>query len=285
MNLTGLLPELVTAIKAKKEISAVEERWIGERVLFFIEKRKEIAKKIEETRSFAQFSRSKEYEFLLKAVRADLHAVYGTFQQQLAARAKAFDELKKTYRDYHVDTEAHKKILSTHTSTKERLPFYPSLYKHLFAHTGMPATLLDVSCGLNPFSYPWMESTPKYIATEITIDDCRMIREYFVLAGIKGEVIQLDVINEKEKLSTLKADVCLLWKLLDTLEYLERNVSRRILPLVNASHLIVSFSTKTLSGKRMKKTRRLWFEKICEDNGWEITIEEFGNELFYVVTK
>lgn len=287
MNLSDILPALVAAIKAKKEVSAVEDEWISERVILLIEKRKEIQKKIGVTRSFEQFSRSKEYETLLKSIRADLHAVYGTFQEQLAARSKAFEGLKLAYQKKNLSAilELHKKILSTHTSTRERLQIYPILYKQLFAKTGMPKVLLDISCGLNPFSYPWIGSKLVYNASEVTQEDCRMVMEYFKIAGIQGEVIQLDILNHSERLRDLHGDVCFLWKVLDTLEYLERNCSRRILPLLNVQCLVVSFSTKTLSGKHMKKTRRLWFEKICNDNNWIFSIKEFENELFYVVKR
>jgi len=173
----------------------------------------------------------------------------------------------------------------THTSTKERLPIYTSLYPRLFTKTMIPQTILDVSSGLNPFSYPWMNTELFYKTTELAQEDCQLIEEYFHIVGIRGEVIQLNIITEMEKIQALKADICFMWKLLDTLEYMEKNISRKLISLINAPWVVVSFSTKTLSGRPMKKIRRLWFENICQDNGWEFTLEPFENELFYVVRK
>lgn len=288
MKISDVLMELVAAIKAKKDVHAVEDRWICEKIMFAIGKQKTVQQKIEKSTSYTQFSRSREYEFLLKSIRAELHAVYGTFQQQLKQRRKYFDELKRLYGKNAPREQIlalHQNILKTHTSTKERLQNYPQLYKKLFARTGIPKTVLDISCGLNPFSYPWMGCAPTYIATEITKEDCVLINEYFGLIGIDGKVMQLDLVSEREKLSHVAADVCFLWKVLDTMEYLERNISQKILPIIHMPWIIVSFSTKTLSGKPMKKKQRLWFEKICTENKWDFDIEEFENELFYVVRK
>ncbi len=287
MNLSALLPELIAVIKAKKEISTVEEEWIQEQIIGLLEKQKKIKEKIHATKSFAQFSRSKEYEYLLKTIRAKLHAVYGTFQRQITQRYDLFEQLKQAYKENDPEKilTLHEQILLTHKSTQERLPIYTSLYPRLFAKIGIPKTILDLSCGFNPFSYPWMNARIEYIATEITREDCQLIEEYFRIAGIQGKVLQVNLLKDAEKLQRLQADVCFVWKLLDTLEYLERNISRKLLPLINASWIVVSFSTKTLSGKPMKKTRRLWFEKICHNNGWDFSMESFENELFYVVKK
>lgn len=287
MNPSEILPEIITAIKAKKEISTIEEVWIQEQIIWVLEKEKRIREKIHATRSFAQFSRSKEYEFILKRIRKKLHAVYGTFQRQMTERHTLFEELKMAYKKNDPDMilSLHEKILMTHRSTKERLPFYTTLYPRIFAKTGVPKVILDLSCGLNPFSYPWMNAVLDYNATELTQEDCLLMKDYFQIMGIRGEVMQLNLIKEMEKVKRMKADICLAWKLLDTLEYMERNISRRLLPLINTPWIVVSFSTKTLSGKSMKKTRRLWFEKICKENTWRFSTEEFENELFYVVKK
>ncbi|MBI4441536.1 hypothetical protein HY639_05190 [Candidatus Woesearchaeota archaeon] len=281
-----ILLDIVRAIQAKKEISAIDESWIRERLQLLLEKRKAIHLKMQQARDFRQFSRSGEYEALLKAVRADLHAVYGTFQRQVHARRKAFNELRGAYE--HKDTRImalHEKILSTHTSTRERLPFYPTIYKRIFAKTGIPRTLLDVSCGLNPFSYPWMGMDGTYHATEVTREDCEMVRQYFAFAHITGSVTQLDILKDCSALKTFRADVCFLWKLLDTLEYYRRDISKELLPVIRAPTLIVSFSTRTLTGKPMRKTRRMWFEQFCTDQEWLLDTEECANELFYIVKR
>ena len=292
MNLIDILPELINRIKSKKELKTVDENWIREELLQLIEKRKEVHEKIEGTKSFSQFSRSNEYDFLLKIIRADLHAVYGTFQQELNHRKKYFEELKKIILGGNANetkiNELHQKILSTHTSTKERLKIYPVMYEKIFAVTGIPKKLLDLSCGLNPLSYPFMDIDYKdfeYSATEITKEDCELINEYFEMMKIKGKALQIDLVREYEKIKQFDVDVCFLFKLLDTLEYLERNISKKILPLINSKWLVVSFSTKTLSGKKMKKIERWWFENICTANKWTFEKIEFDNELFYVVKK
>ena len=47
-------------------------------------------------------------------------------------------------------------VLGFHSSTKERLRYYPRLYEQIFKITGKPQTILDLGSGINPFSFNYM---------------------------------------------------------------------------------------------------------------------------------
>ena len=76
-----------------------------------------------------------------------------------------------------------------------------------------------------------------------------------------------------------KADLCFMFKLLDSLETMRKNISKDLISSVDAKFIVVSFPTKTLSGKPLSTKRLGWFRKLVG-----IYSEfEVRNELFYII--
>lgn len=94
--------------------------------------------------------------------------------------------------------------------------------------------------------------------------------------GLNGKAIRINLLKEN---NFLKADVCFLFKVLDTFESLRRGISKDILKKINCKILVVSFPTKTLSGKILSKKRLKWFERIVKN----YETFEIENEIFYIV--
>ena len=82
------------------------------------------------------------------------------------------------------------------------------------------------------------------------------------------------------------ADLCFLFKMTDILDQGKgHKVTEEIIRKVPAKFVVVSFPTKTMSGKRMNYPRRKWIELMCQRLNYEVKIIEFSNELFYVIKK
>jgi transcriptional/translational regulatory protein YebC/TACO1 len=115
--------------------------------------------------------------------------------------------------------------------------------------------------------------------------DCRFIREYLKKMRIASEVFTIDLTEEKEygKLKNMKADICLIFKTLDQLERVKRNISEKLLKAVDAEIIVVSFPTVSISGKNIiDVSKRGWFEKLLDRLGWKFEKFNISNELFYV---
>ena len=137
-----MLTQLIKDIKQKKELSALDDKFVKEELNRFFKREPKILKKLNEELN----PKSKEYKQVIKEVRSKLRRSYGLFRVE--KETKNLKELIKN-KDY-------KKILETHSSTKERLPFYDQLYQKLFKITGKPKTILDLGAGINPLSYSYM---------------------------------------------------------------------------------------------------------------------------------
>lgn len=235
---------LIKKIKEKKPFDRLDNSYVSARISEFLKKNNKL-------RIDFNNIKNRGFKEVVKAVRAELHNSYGMF----------WDE-------------------DTHRSAIERAGFYDSLYKKIFAITGKPAVILDISAGLNPFYFPFKDFKCEYIATELSLEDCKKIEEYFKKNKIKGKVLQVDL---KKDFKFPSADVVFLFKILDSIEIKGHKTAERIIKSLNSKYAVVSFATRTVGNKKMRFPRRRWFEIMIERLGFRYSVIEFSNEIFYIV--
>jgi len=226
--------------------------------------------------------RAKQYKEAVKKTREKLRKEYGIFSEQTGQREKLLEELKKSKNKEKII----KKLLCLHPSTKERLEIYPELYKEIFKITGKPKIILDLGCGMNPVSciYTHLKQA-RYYATEISKKDCEFLNNYFRIMGIKGKAMPLDL-KKTEKIAKLpKADLCLLFKVLDTIEEKGHKLAEKIIKKINADWIIASFATKSVKGTPMRHPYRGWMDKMLKRIKWDYKIIKKPNEIFYIINK
>lgn len=235
---------------------------------------------------------SEKYKKIVQHIRSELHAIHGTFQTtKKSKREEYLALLQRLLRQKNVNQEEylrlHNKILETNRSTKERLQYYPSLYKQIFRYTGNPQTILDLGCGLNPISYPYMHlQQTTYFAYDIDTADISFLSTYFKILSLRGKAAILDL-NKLENIRSLpQADVAFLFNALDPLDQGKgHKLSEMLITVVPARFVVASFSTMTVSGKSMNYPYRGWIERMLERLGFSFTLFQTPNELFYIIEK
>jgi hypothetical protein len=274
---------IIKDILAKRELSNLNEELVAEKLKLFLAKHKPIAEKLRQS-EYSKFKRSKEHEAIIKKIRAELREVYGVFiQEDYKKRFGLLEELEKKPL-----LENHNKILALHKSSKERLPYYSVVYKKIFAITGTPRKIIDFACGLNPLSYSYLGCKPEYLACDLAEKDLEFIHAYFDIMKIKGATQRIDLIKDHDKLAGLSkdCDVAFLFKTLDSLETVQRNISGQILVQIKAKFAVVSFATKSLGGKKtIRKEKRSWFEKLTHKLNYGFESFEIPGEIFYIIIK
>ena len=252
------LESIINKILEKKELKGVSEETVRSFLNSYMKKHSMTESKIQALTENGK-------KVIIKDARAHLRNLVGRFHLKESKR-KGF-LIKKSWPD----------LLKTHTSTKERLEFYPKLKEYIYSLN--PASILDLGCGLNPIAIA--EPSVTYYASDINNSDLDAVREYFKSRGIKGKVFFYDITLSQKDLP--KADVVLMLKLVDFLEKISPKLTERLLSSLEFKHLIVSFSTRKLSGKRMGSPDRKLFENLCKYNNYSFTKLEFDNEIFYHV--
>ncbi|MEK6969964.1 MAG: hypothetical protein AABW48_06055 [Nanoarchaeota archaeon] len=258
--------ELIQAIKKKKELSQISESFVRKELQHYLSQNPKL-------KSPEQLNpRSANYKQIVKGVRARLRRVYGLFREELDPKKRSAEE-----------------ILQMHSSTKERLSFYPELYRKLFEITNKPKSIIDLGCGVNPFSISFMKLKQlDYYAYDLSKDEIKRLNKFFKQIHQKNPFFNgtgkvLDISNLT---GIPPADLCFLFKMTDILDQGKgHKVTEEIIRKVPAKFVVVSFPTKTMSGKRMNYPRRKWIELMCQRLNYEVKIIEFSNELFYVIKK
>ncbi|HLD05470.1 MAG TPA: hypothetical protein VJG90_07150 [Candidatus Nanoarchaeia archaeon] len=274
--------EWLVHIRKKKGLEGLGVSFTARLLKECLQNNHSVQDKMAKSHTWAEFERSAECKAITKEVRSRLREVYGVFWEH-SKQDKLLQALLQ-----NPTPEAHNKVLALHTSTKERLPFYEEVYKKIFAITGKPKKILDLACGLNPFSYPYLGCSPEYLASELCESDAAFLQAFFDGLNIQGQAFAFDLLqfNKTECTDFIKSDVCFLFKALDSLEAIDWGFSETLLPNLPATWLVVSFSTRSLGGKKeIKKEKRKWFERILEKNHWTYKTFEVANECFYVIKK
>lgn len=221
----------------------------------------------------------------LKAVRHKLHTIvapylgdpdYSRIAAELqSACAAGTDALRA----------ACASVLAAHASTRERIPVLDEFYPRLFALTGVPASILDLACGLNPFAWPWMGLPPatQYHAYDIHSPRVDAINAFFRAHGLAPLAEVRDVLVHPPQ---VEADVAFLFKEAHRMEERRRGCSRPFWRSLRVNWLLVSLPAESLSGKfQLAERQRALVGEAIGDAGWPVTELVFGAEIVFCIDK
>jgi len=250
--------ELLDKIKQKKELSGLADSVVETSINGYLRRFKI---------NLSSLS-PKEKKLVIKEIRLELRKLTGRFQKGLKNRSKLLEE----------DAQ---KLLRTHSSTSERIEFYPELKK--IVSLTKAKSILDLGCGLNPIALA--DKKTRYYASDIKEDELSLIKRFFKNNGIKGETFVYDLREIKGDLPRI--DLCIIFKVLDIITpgSKRKETVKKILQKVKCKHFLISFATKKLSGKKMNRPKRFWFEKILNNADLNFQTFEAPNEIFYLIKR
>lgn len=246
----------IPLIKQKRELSGIDDSIILD-----------ILKEINSRGHIPSNPSDKEIRLIVKQVRAELRKYVGRFS---VSQKEKLSLLKKG---------EIKKLLETHSSTKERLPYYPEVLDIIKKVN--PHSILDLGCGLNPLAIA--NNNILYYASDINKDDLEIVRLFFDMQNIKGKVFVYDARKSGEALP--EADLVILFKLFDVIEKRGHKLAEKIISELKCKSILVSFSTKTISGRAMNHPQRGWIERLLSRLNYKFEIFKIKNEIFYLVHK
>lgn len=269
-------------ITKKNELRNVDDSLIKEQLDIYYKKNPKTIKLLEELTE-AKLLKNKDVKELVKHIRSWFRKQYGMFKTKHSTKTdryieklkEAIDNSDTKKKDYWIE-----KLLKSHTSTRERLPHYEEFYSKLFEITGKPKKIADLGCGLNPIAITLTNvKLEKYFASELTTKDCKQLGKFFQVMKIPFHTEPADV-SKAEIIVPEEYDITLLLKLVDVIEAKNRNITRSVIENIKSKWIVISFATKSLSGKIIYSNRE-WIERVLEGYTYEtISVE---NELFYVV--
>jgi 16S rRNA (guanine(1405)-N(7))-methyltransferase len=221
----------------------------------------------------------------IKATKNQLHQSVAAYQTGRMAYNTWLADLQRSYADPKLFQQQLGSIMANHASTAERLPILNDFYRTILADLPPLRSILDVACGLNPLTIPWMglPAGVDYYACDIYRDQIQFLNDFFRLTAVRG---QAEVRNVLAHPPTQRVDLALVLKTIPCLEQMDRSAGSRLLDALDARYLLVSFPVRSLGGraKGMAATYEAHFHALSAGRGWTIKRFEFDGELAFLVT-
>ncbi len=176
-------------------------------------------------------------------------------------------------------------VMRAHSSTRERIPILNDFYQRIFDVTGKPHSILDLACGLNPFSIPWMQldHNTEYFAYDLHQPRIRLIDTFLQHIIQNGAGIHSDILVQPPK---QKADLAFFFKEAHRFEQRQHGVNRTFFRSIPARTLLVSLPTANLTGRRsMLEQDRLLIDQSISGLKWKVQEILFQNEIVFYIEK
>ena len=225
----------------------------------------------------------------IKHIRSKLHRAYSTYQTTKKNKIQLLlNQLKQNPESLDIIN----KILSSNISTKERLDDYKFIYNKIFQITDKPKSIIDLGCGLNPISFPYMNlQSLIYYAYDIDEQDIKFLNEFFNIMKnkIKGKAEILNLRDFKKISNLPPSDIIFLWKIIDLIDIDNHKPSEELINFLfnknKAKFIVASFATKTITRKQMNFPKRKWFEFMLKRNNLDFKTFQTKNEIFYIISR
>jgi 16S rRNA (guanine(1405)-N(7))-methyltransferase len=261
------LDQLVTAVRASARYRRVNPNVVANIGTRELTKRRSLKEAIKETKN-------------------TLHRIGGAYLTPAMDYARWLETLRQAAAtgDPLALRHACRAIMSHHASTRERLPILDHFYATTLAPIAPVRSVLDVASGLNPLAIPWMPlaADAAYLACDMYEDMMPFIAAFMALAGVRGRVWAGDV---TQSCPTEHVHVAL--KALPCLDQIDKTAGLRLLQMINADHLLVSFPVQSLGAreKGMATNYEARFRATIAGTGWSLTRFAFATELAFLVSK
>ncbi|MBA2634472.1 MAG: hypothetical protein H0U86_15975 [Chloroflexi bacterium] len=231
-----------------------------------------------------ELPRARNVDDAVKRVKRRLHQAVGAFRG--ATRGNAIADAWKGDLAQPAFRAACTDALRGHASTRERLPHLDTFFAGIWAHTGVPASVLDLGCGLGPLALPWMGiGEAEYVAIDVDYRPLATAEAFLTTVRQPHRVEGRDLVSAPTE---DEAEVALLLKLVTTLDRQDPGAAGRVLRSLRVRHAVVSFAARSLGGrgKGMEHTYRARLERLVIDAGRVSAVAEASvpNELVFVLT-
>ncbi len=220
--------------------------------------------------------------------KAKLYQISGAFIAQPIDFLKWEEELLQVSITHHPPAlkEFCLRMMDVHISTRERMPYLEAFYAEVFKGIGTIHSVLDLGCGLNPLSIPWMPLAPDiiYNGCDIFLDLVAFNQYFLNQINVKGSSFACDLSQEE---NFPPVDLALFLKTLPLIEQIDKKSALPLLERIPADILIVSFPTRSIGGKikGMSSYYRDHFEKLISKKSWQVIDYQFPNELVFRIHK
>ncbi len=233
-----------------------------------------------------ELSKGRSIKEAVKETRNKLHQVGGAYQEIPPDYSRLSAELNGLPHELEELRPFCMKAMQAHASTRERLPYLAEFYSPLREILGEVHSILDLACGLNPLALPWipLAAGGEYSACDIYTDMVVFLNGFSRHAGVRGEARLCDLTAETPSQTV---ELALLLKTLPCLEQLDKTIGPRLLEGLRATHILVSYPARSLSGrgKGMPQNYTDQFERLTAGKPFRVDRWQVKTEILFLISR
>jgi len=235
-----------------------------------------------------ELSKLQNLKTAIKATKNKLHQIGGAYfleKPKYSFWLEKLNEAKKAGSESSfrmVCTE----IMGYHYSTRERLKILEEFYSKIFSLLPPIQSIIDVACGFNPLSIPWMplSANAEYYAYDVYKDMIDFINKFMAICNVQGFAEVKDVTRKVPEITT---DLAFFLNTIPCFEQIEKKAGLKVLEAIKSEFIAVSFPVKSLCGreKSMRKYYEAMFNRLIQEKDWSVQRLEFRSELVFIIAK
>lgn len=178
------------------------------------------------------------------------------------------------------------KMLGSHASTRERVPFLTAFYQQLWSVTGLPGSIIDLACGMHPFGLPWMglEKETEYLAFDLHQPRTDLLNQFFRHGAYhNSQAVHQDILVQPP---ARKVQVALFFKEAHRFEQRQHGCNRTFWQALQVDWLLVSLPAENLTGSHsMRDRQQRLVETTLQGLDWPVTEIQIHQEIIYCIHK
>ncbi|MEX0932646.1 MAG: hypothetical protein WDZ77_00920 [Candidatus Pacearchaeota archaeon] len=185
-------------------------------------------------------------------------------------------------------------VLEKHLSTKERYGNYEEIYSRILKNLPREISVIDLGCGVNGFSYEFFKKVgkkAKYVGIEAIGQLVGSTNEFFKDNKISGKIHHTSLMDTSDVKNIIKKSkrprVIFLFKVIDSLEYFERDFTKKLLeeivPL--SERVVLSFATESWLKRKKFFANRKWLIEFISEKWAFIDDFKVSGERYLVFQK
>tara|TARA_Y100000310_G_scaffold10116_1_gene10862 strand:+ start:27176 stop:27958 length:783 start_codon:yes stop_codon:yes gene_type:complete len=189
-------------------------------------------------------------------------------------------------------------VLEKHLSTRERFLHYEEIYSRLLKGVDKKKiSVIDLGAGVNGFSYDYFSKVGfkkvNYLGVEAVGQLVDLMNGYFKNQGLKSARAVHESLFSTSKIIDLISEmesprVIFMFKVVDSLEKLERNYTLRFLEAlkeIDFEKIVISFATESWHRRKKFYVQRTWLINFIRENFSFMDDFTLGGERYVVFGK
>ena len=176
-------------------------------------------------------------------------------------------------------------LLSRHASTRERLTDLEALYQTIFRYIGIPRSIMDLACALNPLALPWMNLAPHtaYFAYDLHGPRVGFLNAFFKAFYPQASAVKQDILVQAPNET---AEIGFFFKEAHRFEKRQPGSNRAFFASLPVRTLVVSLPARDLAGHHsLQPYHDQLIDSAIAGQGWGLERDQVGSELLYFIHK